>query len=283
MSLVTGKILSRQQWDELPMPDGVIATKGMVQEEQQPIISRRGPVFEWAPGILIPDEQPAQIIIEDKEHEVPIVINDDGPVNPEGEDISEQNEQDVIVEDDANDVELQDALAQQDVNHEDRVETVHDDDERREDGHGHNDENNLEEQRSEEDDVQEVKPNPRYNLRQNRGQTYDHRLLHSMDNPVNSESYEDAQFLQQGANDTPELRAVTTLREAVEDMHTSGSCEKVSVYITGFIMTQMTAKAGIKKHGQVTINALYKEFLQLHDLGVFQGQHAGKLTKAPYK
>jgi hypothetical protein len=33
-------------------------------------------------------------------------------------------------------------------------------------------------------------------------------------------------------------------------------------------MTQMTAKAGIKKHGQVApIDALYKEFLQLHDLG----------------
>ncbi len=41
----------------------------------------------------------------------------------------------------------------------------------------------------------------------------------------------------------------------------------------------MTAKAGIKKHGQVAIDALYKEFLQLHDLGVFEGQHATALTK----
>jgi hypothetical protein len=44
-------------------------------------------------------------------------------------------------------------------------------------------------------------------------------------------------------------------------------------------MTQMSAKAGIKKHGQVALDALYNEFLQLHDLEVFQGLHASKLTK----
>jgi hypothetical protein len=30
----------------------------------------------------------------------------------------------------------------------------------------------------------------------------------------------------------------------------------------------MTAKAGIKKHRQVTVDALFQEFLQLHDLDV---------------
>ena len=44
-------------------------------------------------------------------------------------------------------------------------------------------------------------------------------------------------------------------------------------------MTRMTAKADIKKHGQVAINnALYQEFLQLHDLDGFEGQHASALT-----
>jgi hypothetical protein len=41
----------------------------------------------------------------------------------------------------------------------------------------------------------------------------------------------------------------------------------------------MTAKAGIKKHGQVAIDALFQEFLQLHDLDVFLGQHRSELTK----
>jgi hypothetical protein len=63
-------------------------------------------------------------------------------------------------------------------------------------------------------------------------------------------------------------------------MNDSGSNVKVFEYIRGFIMTQMAAKAGIKKHGQVAIDTLSQEFLQSRDLGVFQGQHAGKLTKA---
>ena len=46
-----------------------------------------------------------------------------------------------------------------------------------------------------------------------------------------------------------------------------------------FIMTQMTAKAGIEKYGKCAVDALYQEFLQLHDLTVFAGQDASKLTK----
>ena len=42
-------------------------------------------------------------------------------------------------------------------------------------------------------------------------------------------------------------------------------------YITGIIMTQMTAKAGIQKHGQLAVDALLKEFKQLHDKSVFEG------------
>jgi hypothetical protein len=80
-----------------------------------------------------------------------------------------------------------------------------------------------------------------------------------MDNPVSLKSY-DVQFLQQAASVMP------SLQEAVEVMMGSGSKTEVLSYLTGFIMTQMTAKAGIKKHGQVAVDALYQEFLQLHDL-----------------
>jgi len=45
-------------------------------------------------------------------------------------------------------------------------------------------------------------------------------------------------------------------------------------------MTQMTAKAGRKKHGKIAIDALYREFLQLHDQRVFEGQNVDKLTRA---
>jgi hypothetical protein len=48
-------------------------------------------------------------------------------------------------------------------------------------------------------------------------------------------------------------------------------------------MMQMTAKAGIKKHGQVAVEALFDEFLQLHDLTVFRAQDAKGLTKEQNK
>jgi hypothetical protein len=97
-----------------------------------------------------------------------------------------------------------------------------------------------------------------------------------MDSPVNTQSYE-TQFLQHGEDDAP------TLREAVQEMHRTGSDADVLKYITGIVMMQMTAKAGIKKHGQVAAEALFNEFSQLHDLTVFRAQDAKGLTKAQKK
>ena len=37
------------------------------------------------------------------------------------------------------------------------------------------------------------------------------------------------------------------------------------------MFTQMTAEVGIRKHGQVAIDALFKEFSHLHYLEVFEG------------
>jgi hypothetical protein len=82
----------------------------------------------------------------------------------------------------------------------------------------------------------------RYNLRSNREHTYNSRLAHRMDNPESSKRY-NTQFLQQ------EITNIPSLWEAVEHMNDSGSSVKVFEYITGFMMTQMTVEAGIKKHG----------------------------------
>ena len=45
------------------------------------------------------------------------------------------------------------------------------------------------------------------------------------------------------------------------------------------IMTQMSGKAGINKHGQSAIDALFKEYAQLNDQSVFKGLVAQSLTK----
>ena len=87
-----------------------------------------------------------------------------------------------------------------------------------------------------------------------------------MDNPANTQSY-DAQFLQKEQQEQEEKQ---TLRDAVEDMKKTGLNDNVLRCLTGVVMVQMTANAGTKKHGQVAIDALFTEFLQLHDLGVVE-------------
>jgi hypothetical protein len=95
-----------------------------------------------------------------------------------------------------------------------------------------------------------------------------------MDDPSNSQCCE-AQFFQQAE----EENETVSLRDAVMDMQGSGSCVKVVQFVTGFIMTQMSAKAGIKKHGQVALDALFQEILQLHDLDFFNALVANDITK----
>jgi hypothetical protein len=65
-----------------------------------------------------------------------------------------------------------------------------------------------------------------------------------MDNPESSKSYS-TQFLQQ------DDAGVHPLREAVEHLNGSGSDAKVYKYVQSFMMTQMTAKAGIKSTGKL--------------------------------
>jgi hypothetical protein len=85
---------------------------------------------------------------------------------------------------------------------------------------------------------------PRYNLRTQRGRDYSHRLAQKMDSSVSGQSYDaQHQFAQYSSTD-PE-------------------------FVYGHIMAQMTATAGIKKHGQKAVDALLKEFCQLDDKSVF--------------
>jgi hypothetical protein len=104
-----------------------------------------------------------------------------------------------------------------------------------------------------------------------------------MDNPASDKSY-DAQFIQHTNDDGPishedDKDGPMTLREAVEEMQLTGDNQEVLKCLTGIIMTQMSAKEGIKKHGQVAIDALFEEFAQLHDLRVFLPQDVTELTR----
>ena len=82
-----------------------------------------------------------------------------------------------------------------------------------------------------------------------------------MDVPVSSKSYESGlQMLQQAAN-------------KMDD-----SPDNIYKYIFGHVMTQMTATAGIKKHGQAAMDTLLQEFCQLDSKNVFEPLDASTLT-----
>ena len=82
----------------------------------------------------------------------------------------------------------------------------------------------------------------RYNLRPNCERNYSNRLNHVMDNPASTKSY-DVQLLQ------------TALHELTQTGYTKNTMK----IIAHFIFTQMTVKAGIRKHSEPAVNALYNE------------------------
>ena len=53
--------------------------------------------------------------------------------------------------------------------------------------------------------------------------------------------------------------------------------------IVAVCFNQMSAKKGIKKHGQIAINAILKEYKQLHDLGVFKPRYKRDLNDQQLK
>ena len=82
-----------------------------------------------------------------------------------------------------------------------------------------------------------------------------------MDEPKNSMSYESG---------------VQMPQQAADSMHETPN--NTYKYICGHIMTQMTATAGIKKHGQAAVDALQQEFCQLDSKDVFDPVDALTLT-----
>ena len=71
--------------------------------------------------------------------------------------------------------------------------------------------------------------------------------------------------------------------QLLQATHPTKGTDNIHKYIFGYIMNQMTAKAGIKKHGQAAVAALMSEFAQLEDLTVYEIVDAAKLTRRQRK
>jgi hypothetical protein len=311
MSLESGKTLSRKQWTTVLMPEWVVGyVEQMAEAENQKVLTNGEPLWEWRPGHTIDnddthddadgnfEEHFRDEFIEDVEMQVGIHENIDEDPNIENDPIAD-------VDDDA----LEDNPPQHDVPNpaliSDFDETSSDDDlsshtpssndsdisfdadssmdnSTDSDSTTHNADDDLDaaadlglapDQRSVENnndninDPEPTQPTPalRRSNRQRNNTNYKVRFSDNMAAAGNAKSYRPHhQLLQQG----------------IEDFKSNNNDTKnLQKYITGFIFNQMTAKAGIKKHEQIAIDALMTEFKQLNDKSVFKGLDAKKLSR----
>jgi hypothetical protein len=308
MSLTSGKrSLSRAQRTELPMPNAVIrAVEQRAEEEKQPLIVGGCPLFKWRPDQpMQTDEANEDVTTADGEGneqgnydtdpnvwatEANIANAHDATgsweaydgvgVEPEvwaaGIDAATQNQladdmgttgdeehdnwpagdgDDALTDDwptdnhDETDIELPDLdeLGNNEANSTNGAEVTTSWKNRSTD--------NLEEQGAE--------PTvPRYGLRADRTRNYSHWLAQQMDASTSGQSYNPQHQLLQTGHEREQ--AVTGIGPE---------------FVFGHIMTQMTATAGIKKHGQKAVDALLKEFCKLDDKSVFAAVDAGTLSK----
>jgi len=102
-----------------------------------------------------------------------------------------------------------------------------------------------------------------YNLRPGHEHSYNHWLAINMNQSHGTKSY------------NPHVQL---LQLALNNLETCPG--NMFSYIFGFMMMQMTASQGIRKHGQKAVDALFSEFYQLDDKTVFDPINATLLSKA---
>ena len=98
--------------------------------------------------------------------------------------------------------------------------------------------------------------------------------LRSRSVPVSGQRH-DVQLLQQDV--------CIIKNEDMMKMLDEGALQRVVKHIVGVVMTQMTEKAGIKKHGENAVAVMYNEFFQLDDKTVFEGVMVTDLTQKQRK
>jgi Reverse transcriptase (RNA-dependent DNA polymerase) len=256
MSLETGHRISRHAWTVIPMPQLVInRVEQMALLEQQPIVEGGIPIFEWEPNVPIIEEE--DVVVADDVlngvHDFDHVDENQQIIVDEAIIVEEQIQVPVLAEEEEPLIEGDDGVEfhQEPVFDEPPVIAEIEPEQFEQNEHDTGLEENVDD--PDDSDEESVSQNDeedshKYNLRSNRERTYDYRYDH--------------QFLQDasvsiGDNPIP-----------------------MQQYINGFLFTQMSAKAGIKKHGQKAIDALVAEFGQLREKNVLKPVDPTKLSKS---
>ena len=281
MSLKTGQVMTKGpgSWTEVPITDIAIArVEALAKQEGQPLLQDSNLLVEWRPNQPFDDDDEYDDDYEpsmgDSKDDVELEADD--PIDDEPVDTSdttghhETMSQDLpqesptttnLVPETLEDMETGAPPDDEVTLHEGEAVQSEEEgaDNEEEAGAAHVEEEGaarVEEEGTatdvgdEETDAEETTHQSRYNLRSNRSREYSHRF--------DPQTYDVHNVHVTQTTNTP----VTTAQS-----------------MFGFVFTQMTARAGIKKHGQAARDALTAEFAQLDYKGAYEPVYATDLTE----
>ena len=299
LSLTTGACISRHQWTVLPMPESAIArVETLAKDEGQPLIQERGLVVEWRPDHAIDDDEYdrdyttptneppddlfddydpidpdelADLATDDAAHALPPPPGFGQGANPHHHDNNHDNYHfDPLNHDNDNHYPALDPPPPQ-PDAMDNEETLPEEGAPGQEEGAFPEEGTpgQEEGALPEGGASDETPAPRYNLRERR--VRNDRLRDAMDAPHDRQAYYPPTQLTQDGRETQRKHTLP-----VQLLHhgLDAQCK----YIFGWGMTQMSAKAGLRKHGALAETALLTEFTQQRDLDVWEILDPLKLT-----
>jgi hypothetical protein len=257
MSLATGERVSRRQYTRLPLTQRIIdAVEALAVAQNQPLLPNGGPVFAWSANEPLADDE-EEANDNEIEHALDIEGLDNQPVVADGNHAAiplndevapvDPYDPDVLIADGHQDIE--EVFEEENDGPEDGPPAVvfPDDDDASAAGHI----DDAEDEATIGTGADSRSETTGYNLRANRNRDYGHRY------------------------DAHEVQFVQT---AMRKWHSHSTEAKKAIF--GYTMNQMMATAGIKKHGQAAVDAIFKEFAQLDDKDVFEPVDATTLNRA---
>jgi len=310
LSLASGEVISRHQWTDCPIHSEVIKRfEDLAIKDKQPLIQSTGLLVEWGQVDLntshmyVQDEQIDRLEDESNHDLVVLTAGDNFANNNVNEnlddDVNDDHESEGVPADYDNIIyenqgaesdgesipEIMPEHEQNEANNtQDYIEDVQDEEpnpeeigvsvlaehvnneQTNEEEQGATIETNMEEVTDTGDELNEEEQGATYNLRNRVMLRAPRRLLEAMDNPHSTKAYE-----------TPTVLLQSVLKHATGDYGGNEKDEKRLVFEK--ILTQMTAKAGIKMYGEKAEQALMQEFAQLEELGVFLAKNEKELTR----
>ena len=301
LSLLTGRVLHCQQWTELPTTDQVITkVESMAEDQGQPIMNDKVPLFEWEPGIPILDDvnDYAEDAYEESDDEgdnnydeemgeAAQEVETQETVFPEEGDEAEDEEDeeaepldnDIHEAEDEENTEPRQISDESDGESEDSIdesgedETIVEQEELRSEGLKSRSEDMRQESRSEQIEEPEEQTSRRSTRQRSAPAKFSPKLYgksHDTE-PVQQYKHHEVQFLQlsnqrQGCNKQlqPQERRLP-LRQL----------QKLAVDV---IFTQLSVKRGLKKHGEKAVGAVVTEFEKFMEYEAIGAADPDKMT-----